>query len=368
LTGTKKLVYIQIAITNYPVREVKAIARKSNDDTPVEQSRTVIKGRRSTGMKQPGTRIKAKQPTRVVKRVTVIQQEHPQGIKWLGVNPWVIIAAVIALLLLVLLPIYPAEKTVDKTGTVMVPVTKEKPEQVTTQESIKTYQGYMVEQGGSDPGPVIGTTTGSPWSGSWRAGLTTYDEILTTSQNGTQLTGNWTTTDDNDRGQLTGTVSGYQFTGRWAETPSYQPPNDAGDEELTLATNGQSMTGRWRYGSSGTWNNITYIRTGPGAGTATGTRTGTGGSITIDAVAEIVEVQRARGPNDTWILTLTAYDGTQTIYRNIVKDDLTKTGKATVQVTKTVNKPYTEQESRQVTKPAIVKYRVNLVSLILQDY
>ncbi|MCX5993703.1 MAG: hypothetical protein NT177_05735, partial [Chloroflexi bacterium] len=172
-------------------------------------------------------------------------------------------------------------------------------------------------------------------------------------------------------GQLAGTVSGYQFTCRWSETPSYQPPDDAGDMELTLAPDGQSMTGRWRYGSSGNWTPIIYTRTGPSPSTSTGTgmRTGTGtGSITIDAVAEIVEVQRARGPGDTWVLTLTAQDGMQTVYRNIVKDDLTKTGKATVSVTKTVSKPYTEQVPKEVVKQEIVKFRVNLISMIMQDY
>jgi len=344
------------------------MAKKSTDNTPMEQSETVIKGRRSTRVKQPATRIKAKQPTRVVERVTVIQEEHPQGTRWLGASPWVVIAGLIAVLLLVFLPIFPAEKTVDKTETIMVPVTKEKPEQVTANESIKTYQGYMVEQGGSEPS--TGTTTGSFWSGTWRGQLGSYEEILTTTQNGNQVTGGYTTTDDNDIGQVAGTVSGYQFTGRWSETPSYQPPDNAGDMELTLSPDGQSMTGRWRFGSSGGWSTITYIRTGfsTGTGTGTGMRTGTStGTITIDAVAEIVEVLRARGPNDTWVLTLTAYDGTQTVYRDIVKDDLTKTGKATVQVTKTVNKPYTTQEAKEVVKQEVLKFRVNLLSLILQN-
>ena len=100
----------------------------------------------------------------------------------------------------------------------------------------------------------------------------------------------------------------------------------------------------------------------------TTTDTVAGKQTTIDAVAEIVEVQRARGPDDTWILTLTAQDGTQTVYRNIVKDDLTKTGKATVSVTKTINEQYTEQVPKDVIKKEILKFRVNLLSLILQDY
>jgi hypothetical protein len=330
------------------------------DSAPAEQSKTVIKARQPTSAAQPKTKIKAKQPTRVVERVTVIQQEHPQGTKWLGASPWIVIAGIIAVALLVFLPIFPAEKTVDKTETVMVPVTKERQEQVTTQESIKTYQGYMVEQGGSEPSVGTVTTTGTGWSGTWQQ---EEGAILTITQNGYQVTGVYTQTSGKPM-QIAGTVSGYEFTGRWSEPPSYQPPDDAGDIELTLVPDGQSMT--WLRIGSG-HRAMTFTRTGPG--TITGMRTGTGtGTITIDAVAEIVEVQRARGPGDTWVLTLTAQDGMQTIYRDIVKDDLTKTGKATVSVTKTVNVPYTEQVPKDVIKQEIQKFRVNLLSLILQDY
>ena len=209
-----------------------------------------------------------------------------------------------------------------------------------------------------------GTTMDPYWSGTWWGSIKNAPDSwgdLTATQNGNRVTGNYTW----DQGKLAGTVSANQFTGTWSEAPSYQPPDDAGDMELTLAPDGQSMNGRWRYGSSGNWRTITWTRTG--SSTGTGMRPGIGtGSITIDAVAEIVEVLRARGPNGTWILTLTAYDGTQTVYRNIVKDDLTKTGRATVQVTKTVTKPYTVQESKDVIKPTIVKYRVNLLNLIFQ--
>ena len=342
------------------------MAKKSTDNTPVEQSETVIKGQRSTRATQPKTRIKTKQPTRVVERVTVIQKEQSQGTKWLGASPWAVIAAVIALLLLTFLPIYPAEKTVDKTETIMVPVTKEIQEQVKADETIKTYQGYMVEQRGTEPGMGTGTIMGPYWSGTWWGSIKNAPDSwgdLTATQNGNRVTGDYTW----DQGKLAGTVSGNLFTGTWSEAPSYQPSDDAGDMELTLAPDGQSMTGRWRYGSSGNWRTITWTRTGPGTGTGTGMGLGTGG-INIDAVAEIVEVQRARGPNGTWILTLTAYDGTQTIYRDIVKDDLTKTGKATVNVTKTVSKPYTEQEPKDVVKQEVLKFRVNLLSLITQDY
>jgi hypothetical protein len=335
------------------------------DDTPVEQSETVIKAKQPTRAAQPKTKIKAKQPTRVTERVTVIQKEHPQGTKWLGASPWVVIGGAIAVALLVFLPVFPAEKTVAKTETVMVPVTKEREEQVTTNESIKTYQGYMVEQRGGDIGPVTGTTAGTGWSGTWQPDNCPAC-ILTITQNGNQVTGSYFK-NSNDILQIAGTVSGYQCMGRWSGPPSYKP-DDAGEIEFTLAPDGQSMTGRWKRGSGG-WQH-TCIRTGPGTGTGMGIiGTGTGtGTITIDAVAEIVEVQRSRGPGDTWVLTLTAHDGMQTVYRNIVRDDLTKTGKATVSVTKTVSKPYTEQVPKEVVKQQIVKFRVNLISMVMQDY
>jgi len=314
----------------------------------------------TTKVKQPQTRVKAKQPTKVVERVTIIQKEKPQGARWLGASPWVVIAGAIVVLLLVLLPIFPAEKTVNKTETVMVPVTKEKQEQQKTDETIKTYTGYMVEVGGIAPSTSTVTTMGTGWNGTWRLG----DRELITTQNGNQVTGYHPAEGGNS---FTGTISGNQVTGWWAEAPSYQPPDNAGDEVLTLATDGQSMTSTWRYGSSGSWSTYTWIRVGTVTSTGTGIGTSTG-SITIDAVAEIVDVQRARGPGNTWILTLTAHDGTQTIYRDIVKDDLTKTGRATVSVTKTVSVPYTVQESREVTKQEIQKLRVSLLSLIMQNY
>ena len=259
------------------------MAKKSTDNTPVEQSETVIKGQQSTKMKQAKTRIKAKQPTKVVERVTVIQKEHPQGARWLGASPWVVIAGLIAVALLVFLPIFPAEKTVDKTETIMVPVTKEKQEQVTADETIKVYQGYIEEKG---------STTET----------TSYRSVPYTQYVCCNIYGNY-----------------YYET--YYVNEAYTTPTAV-----------------------------------PGKQT------------TIDAVAEIVEVQKARGPGDTWILTLTAQDGTQTVYRNIINDDLTKTGKATVSVTKTVSTPYTEQVPKQVTKQEILKLRVNLLSLILQDY
>ena len=256
------------------------MAKKS---TNAEQPETVIKGKQTTRAQQPKTKIKAKQPTRVVERVTVIQQEKPQGTKWLGASPWVVIAGVIAVLLLTFLPIFPAEKTVDKTETVMVPVTKQRDEQVTADETIKVYQGYIEEKG---------STTQS----------TSYRSVPYTEYVCCNIYGNY-----------------YYET--YYVNEAYTTPSEVKGKQTP-----------------------------------------------IDAVAEIVDVQRAAGQDGTQTLTLTAHDGNRVIYRNIVKDDLTKTGKATVSVTKTVSKPYTEQVPKDVIKKEIVKFRVNLLSLIMQDY
>ena len=69
-------------------------------------------------------------------------------------------------------------------------------------------------------------------------------------QSGNQVTATYTY----DDGRITGTVSGNTLTGTWSESPSYQPPDDAGDIVLTMAADGNSFTGNWRYGTStGTW-------------------------------------------------------------------------------------------------------------------
>jgi hypothetical protein len=219
-----------------------------------------------TGVRQPKTRLRAQPPTRVIRR-TVVVSEKPEGAKWFGVSPWIVIVGVIGVLLLLFLPLFSATKTVQKTETVMVPVQKERQEQVTQDETIKVYQGYLAEKS-------------------------------------TQVA-------------RTGYTYEYDYYGNLYTVP------------------------------------YTYYETVPGI------------QIPIDAVAEIVQMQQSAGPNDTWVVTLTANDQTQVVHRDIAKDGvvLTKTGNATVKVTKTVSVPYTEQEPQQVTKNEDIKVRVNLIQL-----
>jgi hypothetical protein len=43
----------------------------------------------------------------------------------------------------------------------------------------------------------------------------------------------------------------------WSQLPSYGPPNDAGDVQLTLSAGGSSFSDQWWYGSWGnrdSWN------------------------------------------------------------------------------------------------------------------
>ncbi|HBY20843.1 MAG TPA: hypothetical protein DEG71_07525 [Clostridiales bacterium] len=85
------------------------------------------------------------------------------------------------------------------------------------------------------------------WEGEWDSN---WGKMVIT-QNGSTVTGTYT----HDSGKIVGTVSGNTFTGTWSESPSYAPDHDAGDMELTMASDGMSFTGKWRYGSTGSWGN-----------------------------------------------------------------------------------------------------------------
>jgi hypothetical protein len=84
------------------------------------------------------------------------------------------------------------------------------------------------------------------WAGTWE---TTYGTMIL-SQSGNQVSGTY----EHSNGTIVGTVSGNVLTGTWAEAPSYMPPDDAGDVQLTISPDGHTFTGGWRYGSFGSWN------------------------------------------------------------------------------------------------------------------
>lgn len=86
----------------------------------------------------------------------------------------------------------------------------------------------------------------APWSGSWDSDW----GLMEFSQSGSKVTGTYVY----NNGRITGTVSGNTLTGTWSESPTYNPPGDAGDVVFTLAADGRSFAGNWRYGSgTGPW-------------------------------------------------------------------------------------------------------------------
>ena len=85
------------------------------------------------------------------------------------------------------------------------------------------------------------------WAGEWK---TNWGDMILT-QNGAKVSGTYTY----DNGKISGTVSGNILTGTWSESPSYAPPDDAGEVEFVMSADGKSFTGKWRYGSEGSWGN-----------------------------------------------------------------------------------------------------------------
>ena len=85
------------------------------------------------------------------------------------------------------------------------------------------------------------------WAGEWQ---TNWGD-MTLTQNGAKVSGTYTY----DNGKISGTVSGNILTGTWSEAPSYVPPDDAGEIEFVMSADGKSFTGKWRYGSEGSWGN-----------------------------------------------------------------------------------------------------------------
>ena len=81
--------------------------------------------------------------------------------------------------------------------------------------------------------------TPTPWSGVWD---TTFGS-MTLTQSGRSVKGSY----DHDGGRLSGTVSGDVLSARWDETPTRAGPRDAGSLQFTLAPDGRSFTGTWRY-------------------------------------------------------------------------------------------------------------------------
>ncbi|MDG6243139.1 MAG: hypothetical protein QCH31_01930 [Methanolobus sp.] len=97
------------------------------------------------------------------------------------------------------------------------------------------------------------------WSSNWGD--------MTFRQSGNKIVGEYT----HDKGRIEGVMKGDVFIGTWSESPSYSEPNDAGDVELKLSSDGNSFEGNWRYGSdSSAWRGgWTGTRVGQSASTET---------------------------------------------------------------------------------------------------
>ena len=86
----------------------------------------------------------------------------------------------------------------------------------------------------------------SIWAGTWRTEWGTIklvqdDHVV----EGTYTPGN---------GKIEAFDIGLTLKGRWSDVPTYKPPNDSGEFEVLLDDGLRSFSGRWRYGSSGEWN------------------------------------------------------------------------------------------------------------------
>ena len=83
------------------------------------------------------------------------------------------------------------------------------------------------------------------WAGRWQTNL----GVMELAQDGSRVYGGY----EADQGQIGGTAKGQVLTGTWVQAPSFQMPEDGGTFKLTMSDDGQSFTGRWRYGTSGAW-------------------------------------------------------------------------------------------------------------------
>jgi hypothetical protein len=90
------------------------------------------------------------------------------------------------------------------------------------------------------------------WTGTGliNSGQNAWGNIISFSQIGNNVTGSYS---EHENGTYNGTVSGNVLTGTWSEEPTYLPPNDAGEFQITLSPDGNTFDGVWRYDSSGSW-------------------------------------------------------------------------------------------------------------------
>src|SRR4030042_532888 len=96
------------------------------------------------------------------------------------------------------------------------------------------------------PSPPPAQVTAINWTGTWDCGNWGKMYLI---QTGSQVTGTY----EYQNGKIEGFATGTTLVGTWSESPTYSPPDKAGDTQFTLSADGNSFTGYWRYGSSGNW-------------------------------------------------------------------------------------------------------------------
>lgn len=96
--------------------------------------------------------------------------------------------------------------------------------------------------------PGAALASGNTWEGTWDTDFSAM--TLAGDSNGFAGTYDWD--DGRIRGSLADATSRL-YVGTWDEAPSRAGPTDAGDVEFTLAADGRSFTGRWRYEGGSSW-------------------------------------------------------------------------------------------------------------------
>ena len=120
----------------------------------------------------------------------------------------------------------------------------------TLRSGAETRSGSLATQ------PAIMYGAYALWTGKWdtvffRYGGNEHKAVWDLKQVESNVTGTY----DWDSGRINARQSKTSglVIGTWLESPTYQPPNDAGDIEIQQSEDGNSFTGKWRYGSSGDW-------------------------------------------------------------------------------------------------------------------
>jgi hypothetical protein len=113
--------------------------------------------------------------------------------------------------------------------------------------TLDDMQGVITR--GAMVGPPPAATPTVPPGGTWTGVWSTNWGNMELTQSDSSVTGTYI----HDQGHIEGTVQGNKLIGTWSESPSYAPPDDAGEFEFTMYPDGNSFLGRWRYDSAGDW-------------------------------------------------------------------------------------------------------------------